>query len=374
MLKKFAPIASFAAACSLAVFLAACGPKKPGEEAAKPTAKPTATPSPAPTEEAAAPATTPPDTEMVQEEAVAIELKDPVAKVNGEPITRAELDEALNEAVSASGMQAADLTADQKMEGYRQILDDLIMDKLISKASADIEISQEEVDAEIAKLRGQFPGEEEFSAQLEAIGQTPESLAETLKKIMRQRQWVESQLGAAADVTDEDVKKFYDENISEFERPAEVKASHILLLVKPDDSEDVANAQLEKAKEAAARAKKGGDFTALAKELSEEPGAAQSGGDLGYFSQDRMVPEFSDAAFGLEVGAISEPVRTQFGWHVIKVEDKKEAGTSSLEEVKEQLSAFLKADKQRKAVEELMQKLRGEATIENTLQPQGQEN
>ncbi len=374
MLKKFAPIASFAAACSLAVFLAACSPQKPGEEAAKPTAKPTATPSPAPTEEAAAPATTPPDTEMVQEEAVAIELKDPVATVNGEPITRAELDEALNEAVSASGMQAADLTADQKMEGYRQILDDLIMDKLISKASADIEISQEEVDAEIAKLRGQFPGEEEFSAQLEAIGQTPESLAETLKKIMRQRQWVESQLGAAADVTDEDVKKFYDENISEFERPAEVKASHILLLVKPDDSEDVANAQLEKAKEAAARAKKGGDFTALAKELSEEPGAAQSGGDLGYFSQDRMVPEFSDAAFGLEVGAISEPVRTQFGWHVIKVEDKKEAGTSSLEEVKEQLSAFLKADKQRKAVEELMQKLRGEATIENTLQPQGQEN
>jgi parvulin-like peptidyl-prolyl isomerase len=67
-------------------------------------------------------------------------------------------------------------------------------------------------------------------------------------------------------------------------------------------------------------------------------------------------------------------VRTQFGWHVIKVEDKKEAGTSSLEEVKEQLAAYLKADKQRKAVEDLMQKLLGEATIENTLKPQGQGN
>ncbi len=296
-----------------------------------------------------------------------IELKDPVAVVNGENITKDELDKALNEAAQASGIQPSELTAEQKMEGYRQILDDLITDKLISKAAVDVTVSDEEVEAEIAKLRGQFPTEEDFVAQLTAVGQTPEKVATDLKKLLQQRKWVESQIGDSAEVTDADVAKFYEENKQEFEQPETVKASHILFLTKPDDTEDVSNAQLEKAKEAAAKAKKGDDFAALAKELSEEPGAKESGGDLGFFSKDRMVPEFSEAAFQLKTGEISEPVRTQFGWHVIKVEDKKEAGTSSLEEVKPQLSAYLKQDKQRNAVTELIAKLRADAKIESTL-------
>jgi peptidyl-prolyl cis-trans isomerase C len=140
-------------------------------------------------------------------------------------------------------------------------------------------------------------------------------------------------------------------------------------MVKPDDSEEMVKAQLEKANEALARAKEGEDFTVLAKELSEEPGAAESGGDLGYFSKDRMVPEFSEAAFAMESGSVSEPVRTQFGWHIIKVEDKKDAGVAEFGEVKEQLGDYLEADKQRKAVEGLMESLREGAEIQNTLTP-----
>lgn len=296
-----------------------------------------------------------------------IELKDPVAVVNGENISKEELDKALNEAAQASGIQPSELTADQKMEGYRQILDDLITDKLITKAAVDITVTDEEVESEIAKLRAQFPTEEEFVAQLTAVGQTPEKVATALQKLIQQRKWVESQIGDSANVTDADIAKFYEENKQEFEQPEQVKASHILFLTKPDDTEEVSNAQLAKAKEAAAKAKKGGDFAALAKEMSEEPGASESGGDLGFFSKDRMVPEFSEAAFQLKTGDISEPVRTQFGWHVIKVEDKKEAGTSPLEEVKAQLSAYLKQDKQRKAVGDLIAKLRADAKIESTL-------
>ena len=87
------------------------------------------------------------------------------------------------------------------------------------------------------------------------------------------------------------------------------------------------NQKLKAAQGAEARAKKGEDFTALAKELSEEPGAKESGGDLGFFPKDRMVPEFAEVAFSEKVGEISDPVRTQFGWHVIKVTEKKPAGT-----------------------------------------------
>ncbi len=111
-----------------------------------------------------------------------------------------------------------------------------------------------------------------------------------------------------------------------------MKASHILFLVKKEDSEDVVKAKLAAAKKAATRAKKE-DFTKLAKELSEEPGAKESGGDLGYFSKDRMVPEFADVAFNQKMNTVSEPVRTQFGWHVIKVTDKKPAGTLPYDQV-----------------------------------------
>jgi parvulin-like peptidyl-prolyl isomerase len=280
------------------------------------------------------------------------------------------LDTALGEAAQAAGIKPEELTADQKMDGYRQILDDLIMDKLLTKAAADIKVSEEEVTAEIAKLKAQFPTEEDFKNQLAAVGQSPEKLQMALAKLMQQRKWVESQIGKSIEVTDADIKKFYDDNKAEFERPEEVKASHILFMTKQDDTKEFSDAQLEKAKKAVAAAKKkGADFAALAKEQSEEPGAKESGGDLGFFSKDRMVPEFSEAAFKLQPGQISEPVRTQFGWHVIKLEEKKPAGVSPFDEVKEQLGAYLKADKQRKAIGELMEKLRADAKIDSTLPP-----
>ena len=286
--------------------------------------------------------------------------------VNGEPISKAELEEAFNSALQASGANPEDLTPEQKLEGYSQLLDDLIMDKLVSKAAEGVEVPQAEIDAEIAKIKAQFPSEEEFNKQVTAAGQSPEKLSEALGKMLQQQKWMEAQLGDKTEVTDEEAKKFYDENQKEFEEPETVKASHILILVGKDDSEDVVKAKLEEAKKAAARAKKE-DFAKVAKEVSEEPGAAESGGDLGYFPKDRMVPEFAEAAFNQKVGQVGEPVRTQFGWHVIKVTDKKPAGTVSYDEVKKQLLAYLKTDKQRKAVQEMLKSMRDSAKVENTL-------
>lgn len=359
------------AAC---IALSGCGkPADPTSATPEPTPSSPAAAVPAPEASAPAEATpsavTPPVS--VQPPAsgnVTLELQDTVATVDGDAITKAQLEQALGEAVASSGIKLDDLTSEQKLEGYRQILDDLIMDRLLTKASEGIVIAPADVDAEIAKLKAQFPSEAEFNAQLEAVGQTPEKLAQTLSKAMQQRQWVQGKIGPAGNVTEADILAFYNENKSEFDQPETVKASHILFMVKKDAPEAEVNAALEKAKKAAARAQKE-DFTTLAKELSEEPGAKESGGDLGYFSADRMVPEFSQAAFALEADKISEPVRTQFGWHVIKVEDKKPAGTSAFEEVKEQLEAYLGANKQREAVQELMKSLKDGAKIETTLPP-----
>ncbi len=299
----------------------------------------------------------------------AFELKDPVATVDGDKISKAQLDEAFDKAVQARGIKVADLTSEEKAQGYREILDDLITEKLVTKAASGVTVPQSEIDAQIAKIKSQFPSEEDFGKQLSQLGQSPAQLSDTIKKILQQQHWLEGQIADKTDVTDDEAKKFYEANVAEFQQPDTVKASHILFLVNKDDSPEVVNKKLEAAKAAEARAKKGEDFTTLAKELSEEPGAKESGGDLGFFPKDRMVPEFAEVAFAQKVGDISDPVRTQFGWHIIRVTDKKAAGTLPYDEVKAQLIAYLKSKKQEAAAQALLKSLRSSAQIESTLPP-----
>jgi peptidyl-prolyl cis-trans isomerase C len=345
--------------------------------AATPATAPAATPAstpppPAATPAASTPAESAPSTTATPSQAAgsaSLDLKDPVATVNGDQISKAQLDEAFDKAVQMTGVKASDLTPEQKVEGYRQILDELITEKLVNKAAAGINVPQAEVDAQIAKIKAQFPSDEDFSRQLAQVGQTPEQLGETIKKMLQQQRWLESQLSGKTEVSDEEAKKFYEENKTEFEQSETVKASHILFRVNKEDSEEVVNQKLKAAQGAEARAKKGEDFSALAKELSEEPGAKESGGDLGFFPKDRMVPEFAEVAFSEKVGEISNPVRTQFGWHVIKVTEKKPAGTLPYDEVKAQLITYLKAKKQEEAAQQVLKSLRDSAKIENTLPP-----
>jgi peptidyl-prolyl cis-trans isomerase C len=153
---------------------------------------------------------------------------------------------------------------------------------------------------------------------------------------------------AKSAVTDEAMKKVYADAIKDVGNEQEVSARHILV-----ESED-------EAKTVAADLKKGGDFAAIAKEKSKDPGSKDSGGDLGFFTKDQMVPEFAEAAFKLDKGQVSDPVKSQFGWHVIRVDDKRAKQPPSFDQVKEQIENYV----QRKAQAELIQKLRAEAKIE----------
>lgn len=153
---------------------------------------------------------------------------------------------------------------------------------------------------------------------------------------------------AKAAVTDDAMKKVYADAIKDVGNEQEVSARHILV-----ESED-------EAKAISADLKKGGDFAAIAKDKSKDPGSKDTGGDLGFFSKDQMVPEFAEAAFKLDRGQVSEPVKSQFGWHVIRVDDKRTKQPPSFEQVKDQIENFV----QRKAQADLIQKLRADAKIE----------
>jgi peptidyl-prolyl cis-trans isomerase C len=152
---------------------------------------------------------------------------------------------------------------------------------------------------------------------------------------------------AKAATTDDAMRKTYDEAAKQMGGEKEVHARHILV-----DTED-------EAKSIAAELKKGADFAELAKR-SKEPGAGERAGDLGFFTKDQMVPAFSEAAFALEPGKISDPVKTEFGWHVIKVEDKRDRPVPPFEQVKSQIETYLT----RKTQAEFVGKLRQEAKIE----------
>ncbi|MGZ5854297.1 MAG: peptidylprolyl isomerase [Xanthobacteraceae bacterium] len=158
---------------------------------------------------------------------------------------------------------------------------------------------------------------------------------------------------AKKSVTEEAMHKVYDDAVKQMTPEEEVHARHILV-EKEDD-----------AKAIAAQIKGGADFATLAKEKSIEPGAKESGGDLGFFAKEQMVPEFADAAFKLEKGKVSDPVKTQFGWHIIKVEDKRTKPVPSYDQVKDQLQTFVV----RKAQSDLVAKLRASAKIERTDPP-----
>jgi peptidyl-prolyl cis-trans isomerase C len=160
-------------------------------------------------------------------------------------------------------------------------------------------------------------------------------------------------------ITDDAMHKVYDEAVKQMGQEQEVHARHILIRAAAGD-ENASKAAEDKIKVIIARLKKGEDFETVAKEVTEDPSGKANGGDLGYFSKEQMVPEFSNVAFKLEKGQISEPVKTQFGWHVLKVEDKRVKPTPKFEDVKPQIEQYVA----RKAQAELVQKLRAEAKIE----------
>lgn len=152
----------------------------------------------------------------------------------------------------------------------------------------------------------------------------------------------------AAAVTEDAARALYEETVSEMEPQEEVRARHILVPTQ------------EEAQAAAERIAAGEAFEAVAGELSQDPGSAAQGGDLGFFTRDRMVAPFAEAAFALEPGEVSEPVESQFGWHVIRVEERRERPVPTFAEMREQIDTYLA----RRAQQELLMSLREGVEIE----------
>lgn len=298
-----------------------------------------------------------------------IELKDPVAVVNGRNISSAELRQAINQRLARSGRSIDDLPPKMQLVGYHQALDDLIVDDLLGEKAKDIEIDEKTVEENLSRFRAQFDSEEAMIEAIQRNGETLDDLKAAIRDNLRKRKWIGDRITEDVAISDEEAQAFYEENKSSFAQPPMVRASHILLTTPEDLSEEEVAEKKRAIEQLKKRIDEGEDFAVLAKEFSEDPGSKDKGGDLDFFTKDRMVPEFAEAAFAAETGSVTDPVKTQFGWHIIHVTDRKEAREVPFEEAKEQIVGFLSSRTQQQEIEQLLTALRQQSDVKVNLPP-----
>lgn len=291
-----------------------------------------------------------PKEETVAAKEVKTSPTDPVAKVGKQTITRGEMERAINVLVAQNRMPKANSPEQRKqIESFaieQLITAEMLYQDGMKHPPQDLD---KQVTEKIAQTKAKFSTPPEFEAALKGANLTEKELEEITRKDIVISNFVEKELTAGIKVPDEEIKKFYDTNKDKFKKDAQIRASHILCGVDANASAEEKKKAQEKATDLLKKLKAGEDFAKLAKENSTCPSSAQ-GGDLGYFGKGQMVPPFEEAAFGLKQGDVSGVVETQFGYHIIKLTEKKEAELVKLDEVKERISDYLKNQKVQKAV------------------------
>ena len=292
-----------------------------------------------------------------------------VALVNGVAITQkayqSQIGQMKQQAMQQAMQQGRQLDAAMLETIQKDALDSLINQELLYKESqkTGIQIEKSAVDGQIEQFKKRFPTEAAYQAQLKDGDLTEAILRSHIEKGMAIRRLVQEHVVDKIEITDAQAREFYDAHPDYFKQPEMVKASHILVKVeKGADASQMAAAD-QKIEMIQQKLKNGEAFAALAQQFSEGP-SRSSGGDLGYFRRGQMVAPFEQAAFAMAPEQISDKVVTQFGYHLIKVTGKKEAGTVSYPESKEKITGHLKRVKSDQAVKSYIRSLREAADIQ----------
>jgi peptidyl-prolyl cis-trans isomerase C len=305
----------------------------------------------------AAPAAPAPPAKPVPEK-----LPDVVARINSEELKKAEFEAALR---TIERRNHRPIPADRRDEILRGVLDELVTYTILrQEAKAQgVVVTDAEVDQRLQQLQMSSGGEDAFKKALKDQEMTLERLRADTRSQLAVGKLIDTQVASASAVTDVDAKDFYDKNPERFKQPEMVRASHILVRVDPTANEAAKKAAKAKIDAVLKRAKAGEDFAALAKENSDD-GSAQMGGDLNYFPKEKMVPEFSTAAFQLKTGEISSVVTTEFGHHIIKLTDRKPGGVVPLDQVNDRIKQALTEQRKQERAEAFIAQLKQKSKVE----------
>lgn len=319
--------------------------------------------------------------------------KEAIVKVNGQDITLTQYNEAFDKEANNSMFAQMGVDVKKDKNGFVYLmLKDKVVNELIVKALIDqemvkrnIKVTKEDTEAELKTIIDKIGSKEKFN---EILKQNKISSAQ-FKKDLYEEVKMKKLVKVISDVkvSDADAKKFYNENIAKFKYPDKVRASHILISANPEEiaeklmsdplnknlskSEIQAKvdkelaAKLEKAKKILAEVKKNpASFAAVAQSDSEDTQSAKQGGDLGFFGKQEMVEPFAKAAFSQKPNTISDIVQTPYGYHIILVTDRMNAGQEPFEKVKGEIVSYLENQGQVKVLENLITSLKKQAKIQ----------
>ena len=316
-----------------------------------------------------------------------------IIKVNDGVITLKEHDDLMSKQLAQSPfakMSDADLTGNKDGFVYlmteQGVVNQLIIQKLLDQEAEarGIKVSQKDIDQAIKDVMDKMGGKDQLMSTLRNNGISNAEFKKDIK-VQVKMQKLATEAGNI-NVTDADCKNFYNKNQDKFRHADQVRASHILISANPyqiqqeitaksktkmDEKElkaAVEKVMAEKQAEAEKLAKElqadNSKFAQYAKKYSEDPQSAKQGGDLGFFAKDRMVPEFAEAAFKAKPNTVTEPVKSQFGYHIIFVTDRRGAGVVPYEKAKSDIKDYLVQEKQIKALDELTTAAKKKAKIE----------
>lgn len=316
-----------------------------------------------------------------------------IIKVNGQNITQGQFDESFNKSTQGGMMAQLGINVKDGKNNFLyylikdKVVNELIVKKLINQEieKRGIEVSNEDVDNAVKEIVDKVGSKEQLNQILKQNGVSTSQFKKDLKEEVKMKKLAKELTDS--NISDADAKKYYNDNIKQFKYPEKVRASHILISVNPQEIEEIitsdkANAGLSKeeikkkvdaeiankqakAEKILAEVKKDQtQFAKIAKENSDDTTTAVNGGDLGFFAAQEMVPEFSQAAFSMKPNTVSGLVKSQFGYHIIMVTDRMEAGQQPFEKVKNDIKGFLETQKQLEAIDKLVESLKKNATIE----------
>lgn len=292
-------------------------------------------------------------------------VPDVVATINGVKISGVEFSKGLQSYKKRLAMMGQQVPPEHTKEINKTIIDDLVSRELLIQNcnKTGIKVSDDELNKEMASIKARFQNEEQFNQVIKSQNLTMDDVKSDVRKALAIKKLMKNDIEDKVSVDEKAVNEYYKNNSTKFVEGESVKASHILLMVDKNATKDAKETAKKKIDGLLIRARKGEDFAKLAKENSDDKGSGQNGGDLGFFSKGMMVPNFEKAAFSLKKDEVSDVVETEFGYHVIKLIDKKPERTIPLSEVHDKLKNYLKSMEVNKKLSEYLADLRKKADV-----------
>lgn len=287
----------------------------------------------------------------------------------GIEITQGELSEAVANLEANLAMTGRNIPSAQRDQIEKNLLDRLVTIELLKSQATEQDKEQADATAEqvVNRYKNQAPSEEVFNQQLASMGTTLEDFHQQIKDRATVEEVIDRNIRSKIEITEEQAREYYEENPSEFTTEERVHARHILLSTRDQQTgqdlpDEEKQNKFEQAQELIQQAKEGADFSELARQHTEDPGSKESGGEY-TFPRGQMVKPFEETAFSLEPGEISNVVTTQFGFHIIKLEEKLPAGKQEFSEVEEQVKETLLQEEMETRLPQYLDTLKEEKNV-----------